>query len=467
MSEVHASVALPFLNRDEEVARLRRFFRRNETSLAVLYGRRRLGKSRLLLETLPPGRAVYFVADDREAALQRAALAVEIGRLVPGFDLAVYPSWDALLTHWFQVAPRRATLVLDEFPELVAHASELPGILHKHVDRREPNGPHVVLCGSSQRMMQGLVLDRSAALYGRSTEILKVEPLAPGWLLAARLAKNAEAAVEAWAIWGGVPRYWELAAEFPSRQAALSDLVLNPLGVLYGEADRLLLDDLRDPAQSASMLELIGNGCHRMSEIAGRLGKPAGALVRPLQRLVDLALVRRDRPFGEGERSTKRSAYRIADSFLRFCHRYVTPNRSRLEARLVTQVADAVETDFPHFVSAAWEDLARRSVPHLGLFDKSWGPASAWWGPGTDRKPLEVDLVAESLDGSALLLGSVKWENRSDLRRIAAELSAAAARLPIVGRRRVHVAAWIRRSPRGSNPACVAVDPAQVMACLR
>lgn len=444
-----------------------RFFRRRETSLAVLYGRRRLGKSRLITETLPTDRAVYYVADDREATLQRTALAVEVARVIPGFDGPTYPNWDTLLAHWFQSAPRAAILVLDEFPELVSHASELPGILQKHLDARAGRGNHVVLCGSSQRMMQGLVLDRTAALYGRAVEIIKVGPLLPGWLQAARIVRVPEEVVSAWAVWGGVPRYWELARDFSSTAEAIRDLVLDPLGVLHDEAERILLDDVRDPTQSASLLALIGGGCHRMSEIAARLEKPSGALVRPLQRLVDLGLVRRDRPFGDSERDGKRTLYRIADPFMRFCHRFVVPNRSRLEARKVSQVAEAIDREFPHFVSAAWEDLARESVPHLGLFDVDWGPASPWWGPGTNRRPLEVDLVAESLDRKSLLIGSVKWERRPNVKTTLSELSAAASLLPWTGGHKIHLAIWSRQRARESQQNVAMITPADVLAVLR
>jgi AAA+ ATPase superfamily predicted ATPase len=88
---------LPFLDRDEETARLRRLLESPEGSLAVLYGRRRCGKSRLLREVLPRERSIYYVGDEREGPLQRASLAAEIARLLPGFDRVTYPDWDALL----------------------------------------------------------------------------------------------------------------------------------------------------------------------------------------------------------------------------------------------------------------------------------------------------------------------------------------------------------------------------------
>ena len=75
-----------FLDRSEEQARLAALFSRKQGTFAVLYGRRRCGKSRLLAECLPPDRSISYVGDDREDPLQRAAVAREVGRIVPGFD---------------------------------------------------------------------------------------------------------------------------------------------------------------------------------------------------------------------------------------------------------------------------------------------------------------------------------------------------------------------------------------------
>jgi hypothetical protein len=92
---------LPFLNRAEEVERLRRLFSQKDGRLAVLYGRRHCGKSRLIQEALSSRDCVSYVADDRESSLQRAALATEIGRKLDGFDRVTYPDWDALFSRWW------------------------------------------------------------------------------------------------------------------------------------------------------------------------------------------------------------------------------------------------------------------------------------------------------------------------------------------------------------------------------
>jgi AAA+ ATPase superfamily predicted ATPase len=437
---------LPFLDRHDEAARLRRFVDETSSSLALVYGRRRLGKSRLIQETLPEDRAVYYMADDRADILQRAAVAREIGRRLPGFERVHYPDWDALFERFFHAAPAGLVLTLDELPALATAAPEVPSVLQRHLDRRRPHGPHVVLSGSSQRMMQGLVLDRTAPLFGRATEILKISPLGCGWLPRALGLRDPVACVEAFAVWGGVPRYWELARSFPDREAAVEALILSPLGVLHDEPEALLLDDLGEITQPASILTLIGQGCHRMSEIAARLGKPATSLSRPLQRLVELELVRRDIPFDAAPRDNKRSLYRIADPFLRFWFRFVDPNRSRLEARRLAPVTREIRDGFASHVAGVWEDLVRQSIPRHRWFERDWKPAASFWGPGLDRRPLEIDVVAESEDGAELLVGEVKWTSLKNLGEVISSLRSRAAQLPFAAGKRVHLGIWAKEA---------------------
>lgn len=459
-------MSLPFLDRGPELARLRALLGRRAGSLAVVYGRRRLGKSRLLRAALPRGRAVYFAADLRESALQRGALAAEIARLLPGFGDVTYPDWSSLLDRFWASAPPGAVLALDEFPALVGAAPELPSILQRRIDAARAAAPHLVLAGSSQRLMHGLVLDRTAPLFGRAREILKIEPLGAGWIGRALGLADEITAVEAFAIWGGVPRYWELAAEYPALLPAFETLVLSPLGVLHDEPRSLLLDDLRETAQASSLLALVGAGAHRPSEIAARLGRPATALGRPLARLLDLGLLRRDQPFGSDPRSAKRSLYRIADPFLAFWFAFVEPNRSRLAARREGAVAQEVAAALPRHVAGVWEELVRASVPRANYCGSEWGAAARWWGPGADQAPLEVDVVAESTGGE-LLVGEASWQERFDAVRAAAALRAKASRLPFAAGRKLRLALWSKRPPRRAPPGVACFGPRAVLRALR
>jgi AAA+ ATPase superfamily predicted ATPase len=462
------SMLARFLDRAEDLCRLRAFLRAEDGGLAVVYGRRRCGKSTLLQRARNSG-DVYFLADERAAPVQIRALAAEIGRRVPGFGAASYPDWASLLA---SLESRREPfgILLDEFPYLVSASPELPSLLQHFVDRSAGKGWKLLLCGSSQRMMQGLVLDRAAPLYGRATEILKLEPLRAGWITDALGVRGADA-VDAWAVWGGVPRYWELARRHDSLADAIRELALDPRGVLFREADSLLLDELRSVGQAAALLALIGAGCHRMSEIAGRMGQPAGSLTRPLGNLVDLGYVQKDVPFGESPRSSKRTLYRIADPFLDFSFRFVEPNRSLLAMGPLAAVHRKVMADLPAHVARAWEGLARESVPFLRPGDRDWRTASRWWGP-VAGKPEEFDVVAESLDGNAVLIGEAKWSDTDlDVRGLETQLRARSAGAPFLrGREAVH-ALWVRSRKRTSHEkeerSCEAFTPDWVMSALR
>ena len=453
---------LPFLNRARELGRLRRALSRPHGSLIVVYGRRRCGKSRLLQEALRGTRHAYYLADLSDAAVQRHALSVEAGRVVPRFAAASYGDWAAVLDTWRMRAPEDAWLVLDELPYLVQVSPALPSIIQRIVDTPAERPLRLLACGSSQRMMHGLVLDEAAPLYGRAAEIIQVAPMPPEALRAA-LHLDAEDSVVAYAVWGGLPRNWELASDYASTSEALAALVLDRNGVLHGEPTRLLMDDMRSAVQANTLLALIGSGCHRLSELAGRVGQSATNLSRPLSRLIDLGYVRREVPFGESVRSTRRSLYRLDDPFLLFWYRFVAPNRSRLEMDLIDPVRAEVETRLAGHVAAVWEWLARRSVPRLTIDGLHWNPAARWWGRDTDGDPLEIDVVAESSDRGHLLLGEVKWSERAEPAGTLAGLIRKARRIPFRHGRPVHYALWLKRGAADRVDGATIITPERVM----
>lgn len=422
---------LSFLNRHNERRRLSRAFAATSGSFCCLYGRRRCGKSRLLNELLSGTRHTYYVADECDAEIQRRELAHAAEHIIPAFGQVRYPDWYTLLQRWWDGAPDGAVLVIDEFPYLVSVSPELPTVLQKIVDRYAERPLHLVLCGSSQRMMQGLVLDDDAPLYGRAREIIAVEPLGAAWLKEAFPRYGPFERLLAYAAWGGVPRYWELAAEFASTSAALQDLVLDPMGVLHREPRRILHDDMRETVQASSILTLVGRGCSRLSEIASRLNKPATSLTRPLSRLCELGLIRKEVPFGVNPKTSKKTLYSVGEPFIAMWYRFVEPNRSRLEAGAIEPVLRQVWSDFPVHAGFVWEELVRKAVANLEIGGRRWLPAQRWWGRNREHDQMELDAVAESADGKSLLVGEAKIRvTADDMPRLAGLLQRKAALVP-------------------------------------
>jgi AAA+ ATPase superfamily predicted ATPase len=146
--------------------------------------------------------------------------------------------------------------------------------------------------------------------------------------------------------------------------------------------------------------------------------------------LVNQRYARREVPFGESPKSSKKSLYKIDDPFLHFYFTFLVPNKSRLEFDLTNDVWDEISAKFNHYLASVWEHLARKSVPDIKIQGHRFNPAGRWWGPGSDRKSMEIDLIATSTDGKALLIGEAKWSDKDHSKEIAETLSYKAANLP-------------------------------------
>lgn len=425
---------MDFLDRIDELDRLRRFLGLGEGALACLYGRRRIGKSRLIEEALS-GRAdvILHVADRSEATLQRARLAKDVSVLLPGFAAVTYADWGSLLDRWAREAPKNSVLVVDELPYLVERSPELPSVLQRIADGLRRSGQKLILCGSSQRMMQGLVLSESEPLYGRARELVNLGPIGFGWTRKAFPGASVWSRFEHYAVWGGVPRYWEVCQGERNLWETLRRQVFSPNGLFHDEPSFVLQNDLQDAVQATSVLSLIGQGSERLAEISSRLQVPATSLMRPLKRLVELGLVFRDTPFGCDAKSNKRSLYRLADPFLRFWYSFALPNYSDPHYLSTKEEVEAMEPAFRAYLGLAWELLVRETLqrqPIPGVTGR-WRRVSRWWGTGVNREPMEVDVVAESVDGKTLLVGEAKLAlSRLEAEHALRELKAKAALLP-------------------------------------
>lgn len=404
---------MDFLDRRHEIARLDNVLARPR-AFAVIWGRRRIGKSRLLIEWSRGHDGLYTVADQSSSPVQRRYLATAVAERFPGFADVEYPDWRSFLTRVSAEADRagwEGPWVLDELPYLIEADPALPGVLQNWLDRPERR-LRLAVCGSSQRMMHSVILDSTAPLYGRAAEAFAVGPLPPGHLAEAFPFDRHRDLVTVYALWGGIPRYWELAEPFGNDiEAAVDALILDPAGPLHGEPDRLLREETPPATALRPLLDVIGNGAHRVSEIAGRLGKPASSLSRPLASLAEMGLVRRDTPFGTDPKSGKRSLYRIDDPFLRLWFRVVAPHRAALAAAPPETRLAYWQRYRRGLEALAWEELCRKAVPLLHRSDTTlgrlgpWEPALRYWHGNAP----ELDIVARSVDGKRLLVGEVKW----------------------------------------------------------
>ena len=433
-----------FVDRIEEQTRIRKILSQNKAGFIVVYGRRRCGKSTIIKRVLNE-KDIYFVADQTESTQQIALLAQTISTVVKDFDLVKYPNWEVLFTTLNQRLTERITLSLDEFPYMIKSSPGLPSVIQKLIDKGE-NQFHLVLCGSSQQLMHGLIIDSTAPLYGRADLILKVKPMKLPFLQEVLQCSSTEAVTE-YSVWGGVPRYWELRQQETSLTDALHSHLFSSFGTLTEEPLRLFVDDMRDTAQSYTILSLIGNGVHRMSEIAARLEKPATSLAGPLDRLIQLGYIERELPFGENARNTKKSYYHISDPFLSFYFTFIVPNRSLIELDKGNVVLQRLTENFSAYTSFWWEKLCRQAVSGSFIDGHIFGYASSWWGNVSKNERIEIDVIAESIDGKVILAGECKWTEAENGARLIHDLEEKVKKLPFTKGKLIIPCLFLKNNP--------------------
>ena len=462
----HNSVGMEFVDRIDETARLKEALSREKSTFVVMYGRRRLGKSTLIKRVLIDT-DVYFLADRSEGQHQRTLLSNVIAQVFPDFDKLTYPDWESLFRAINYRTESKFTLCLDELPYLVEQSPELPSVLQKLLDEKSLKY-NIVVCGSSQNMMYGLFLDSTAPLYGRADVIMKLAPIRLPYIQEA-LGVDTIDAIEEYAVWGGVPRYWELRENNISLDDALWHNALSVNGTLYEEPVKLFQDDIKDIVKTSTIMSYIGGGANRLSEIASRCNEPATNLSRPLKKLIDLGFLEREVPFGADEKSSKKSLYKITDPFMAFYYQFIVPNRSFIELGRRLPIDPALNAHFSEYVSAHWEKLCRDAVSGNLVNGVLYDKAKRWWGTvhNDENKPeqVEFDVMAESLDRKFLLVGECKWTTQENAKLLTAELLRKATLLPFAKKYTIVPVLFLKNAP--TNDVGNTMLPSHVIELMR
>lgn len=408
----------PFIGRQSELKVLERLWEQARSALLILYGRRRVGKTRLLTYWLQrqPGIGLYWMAEPTSALDQLrsfsqalVAFADPDAPVPPEFT---YGSWEYALRQAALLAQnKRLVLFIDEVTYLIEANPTFVGVMQKAWDHWLSNSNiFLVLAGSQMGLMQKQLLSYTAPLYGRATVQMKLPPLPFGATSQYFAERSAQERMAAYAIWGGIPAYWE---RIDPELSILENLgnQLSPANNLLLDEPRLLLQDfISDPYNYVAIMRSIAYGEHALSEIGKRAGLSTSHTTSYLSVLRETGFVERRVPVTERQLpDSRRGRYYVTDPYLRFYYRFLAAYHSKLAMGQQQQILESIWSQMPEFIqNNTWQEvclewLLRASL--VGEIPVSVEAVGSEWNRTSTIDVVGIDEVSRSI-----VVGSCYWQ---------------------------------------------------------
>ena len=402
-----------FVDREQEMNTLQREYERNGSSLVVLYGRRRVGKTTLISEFIKDKKALFFLASEESESQNRLAFQEKTAEFL-GSDLlrnVEVKSWDVLFKAIMD-APidSKPVIVLDEFQYLGKANPAFSSICQRIWEEiLRDKSVMVILCGSLISMMQSQTLAYESPLYGRRTAQIRLKQIPFGYYHEFFPDKGRKELIEMYAVTGGVPKYIELFSQSKDIYSAIEACVLNRSGYLYDEPHFLLQQEVSEVGSYFSIIKAIAAGNTKLSAIASVLEVKSTSLTKYLKTLIDLDILEREVPVTEeNPEKSKRGLYKIKDNYLRFWFAFVYPNMSFIESGHSRIVMDKIRKSLVrNHIAFVYEDVCKERMWEMNA-------ASVWpfyfskLGRYWDAKE-EIDIAAIDPEGKNLILGECKY----------------------------------------------------------
>lgn len=404
-----------FIGREREVAALDRLYESNKFEFAVIYGRRRVGKTALINHFIDNKEAIYFMGVESNEKQNLENFSKSIIEYSSGIEAETsFLSFQAALEYVFKLAEKkRFILAIDEYPYVARSSKSLASTLQLLIDKyKDTSKLMLILCGSSMSYMEDEVLAYKSPLYGRRTAQMKIFPFS--FDEACRYLKNYsdEDKALAYGIVGGTPQYLLQMDDRLSIEDNIKNTYLNPISFLYEEPTNLLKQEVREPAIYTAIITAIAVGASRMSDISNKVGEDSNICANYLKSLINLGIVKKETPYGE--KTSRKSIYSIEDNMFRFWYRFVPGNNSIIMRGAADFVYKRIEPQLSEYMGAVFEEICKQYLWKLLLDGNSpveFSELGRWWGNDPiEKKQTEIDIMGEQ-DKQTALFGECKWTN--------------------------------------------------------
>ena len=407
-----------FIGRDEELSALENAYQKNGFQMAVVYGRRRIGKTTLLREFCKGKSSIFYTAIKSTAARNTELLSQAVlEQLEPSLDGTSFKSLEKIFDYLHEKSKdERLIVVIDELPYFARRAESLVSMLQKWIDEKWQFGQmFLILCGSSVSFMEEEVLSEKSPVFGRRTMQIRLETFdyrqtalfVPSW--------SAREKAIAYGITGGVAKYVDLLDETKSIDENICELYFSKTGYLYEEADNLLTQEFRDVDLYGRIIEAVASGANQIHEIADKVGFPSQNIVHALKNLRETGIVQKQLAITE-EGNKKKTKYILADEMLRFWYRFIPDAIGAIEIGKGQIYYDRnVKPLLSDYMGPIFEKMCRQYTLYAGIigeFACTVTQVGTWWGTNPrKREETDIDVVGLDKRSKKAVIGECKFRN--------------------------------------------------------
>lgn len=401
-----------FIGRHQELNTLHKLYNSGKFEFAVIYGRRRVGKTALISEFTKDKDAIFFTGVETNAKQNLD----NFSRCIMEYSTGIagdssFASFQSALEYVFELAKsKRIVLVIDEYPYVARASKSLASTLQLLIDKNKDSSKlFLILCGSSMSYMEDHVLAYKAPLYGRRTAQLKINPFDffEACHYFTRFSDTDKAL--AYGIVGGTPQYLTLIDDSRSIEENIKNTHLNPTSSIFEEPNNLLKQEVREPAIYNAVITAIATGCSKMNEISNKIDEDTSVCATYIKNLITLGIVKKESPYGE--KSSRKTIYSIEDNMFRFWYRFVPENTSIISRGATDLAYKRIAPELSSYMGGVFEEICKQYLWKMLLDGKcavNFSDIGRWWGtnPRT-RAQEEIDIMGTDKDTA--LFAECKW----------------------------------------------------------
>ena len=404
-----------FIGRERELVTLNKLYESNKFEFAVIYGRRRVGKTALINRFIEGKNAIYFMGVESNAKQNLENFSKNIIEYNTGIEAETsFLSFQAALEYVFKLSEKeRAVLAIDEYPYVARSEKSLASTLQLLIDKyKDSSKLMLILCGSSMSYMEDNVLAYKAPLYGRRTAQMKIVPFDFEETCKYFRHFSDEDKALIYGLVGGTPQYLLQMNDELSVEENIKITFLNPASALFEEPENLLKQEVREPALYNAIIAAIATGSTRMSEISSKVGEDTNVCSTYVKNLVSLGIIKKETPYGE--KASRKAIYSIEDNLFRFWYRFVPANYSIIARGAADLAYKRIEPFLSDYMGKVFEEICKQWLWKQlldGNCPVEFSSLGRWWGNDPkEKRQAEIDILAEQ-DKTTALFGECKWTN--------------------------------------------------------